>query len=66
MNVKRMALGVAAMLAIAWGLGYATEFLDVERQLAVTLMNGLIFGVSALIGGFIARSGSCHSSSSRG
>ncbi len=55
--MKRMALGVAAMLTIGWGLSYASELLGVEHHMAATALNGLIFGVSALVGGFIARSG---------
>ncbi len=56
MDTKTSALGIAAMLATGWLLGYAIELIGAEAHLTTTIRNGFIFGVSALVGGFIVRS----------
>lgn len=56
MDTKWSALGIACMLATGWLLAYAIELLGADDQLTTTIKNGFIFGVSALVGGFIVRS----------
>lgn len=56
MDTKSSAFGIAGMLATGWLLAYAIELLGADAHLTTTVRNGFIFGVSALVGGFLVRS----------
>lgn len=55
MSVKRIVAGLVAMVVTACALSFAGELLGIDRFLAVG--GGLSFLTSALVGGFVARSG---------
>lgn len=57
MSLKRKALGTVAMIGILWATGYMMELLKIDNYMGTTAANALFFGASALLGGYIARTG---------
>ena len=57
MNIKRIFAGIVVMVAAAWALSFASELLNLDRLLADPISGGLTLLISALLGGFVARSG---------
>lgn len=57
MNIKRIFAGIVVMVATAWALSFASELLNFDRLLADPVSGGLTLLISALLGGFVARSG---------
>ncbi|MGY0635264.1 hypothetical protein [Luteimonas sp. A478] len=57
MNSRRIFAGIVVMLAAAWALSFARELLNLEHLLADPVSGGLTLFISALLGGFVARSG---------